>query len=78
MLGYFNPNLGQIWTSPNKNAIKNVQLKVKVEITFLTQHLGLSIFDPNLGSNNPALFRVQNTDIISLCVCKWRFNYYYY
>jgi len=37
-----------------KNAIKNVQLKVKV----LTQHLGLSIFYPNLGSNNPALFRV--------------------
>jgi len=39
-----------------KNAIeKNVQLKVKVEvglkveITCLTQHLGLSIFDPNLG-----------------------------
>jgi len=38
-----------------KNVIKKVQLKVKVEvgfkfyITFLTQHLGLSIFDPNLG-----------------------------
>jgi len=34
---------------------KNVQLKVKVqvglkfEITFLTQHLALSIFDPKLG-----------------------------
>jgi len=27
-------------------------------ITFLTQHLGLSIFDPNLGWNNPAFFRV--------------------
>jgi len=27
-------------------------------MAFLTQHLGLSIFDPNLGSNNPALFRV--------------------
>jgi len=27
---------------------------------FLTQHLGLSIFDPNLGSNNPALFRLYN------------------
>jgi len=25
---------------------------------FLTQQLGLSIFDPNLGGNNPALFRV--------------------
>jgi len=40
------------------------QLKVKLEVgfkfetTFLTQHLGLSIFDPNLGSNNPELFRV--------------------
>jgi len=30
-----------------KNAIKN-----------LTQWLGLSIFDPRLGSNNPAFFRV--------------------
>jgi len=27
-------------------------------IAFLTQHLGLSIFYPILGSNNPALFRV--------------------
>jgi len=39
-------------------------LKVKVEvglkfyITFLTQHLGLSIYDPNLGWNNTAFFRV--------------------
>jgi len=58
MLGCFNPNLGQIWTNPNvqlKMQLKNVQLKVKVEvglkfeIRFLTQHLGLSIFDPNLG-----------------------------
>jgi len=42
--------------------LKKLQLKVKVglkfEITFLTQYLGLSIFDLNLGSNNPALFRV--------------------
>jgi len=54
----FNPNLGQIWTNPNvglKMQLKNLQLKVKVEvglkfeITFLTQHLGLPIFDPNLG-----------------------------
>jgi len=29
-------------------------------MTFLTQLLGLSIFDPNLDSNNPALFRVCN------------------
>jgi len=43
-----------------KNAIKKLLLKVglKFEMTFLTQYLGLSIFDPNLGSNNPALFRV--------------------
>jgi len=27
-------------------------------IGFLLQHLGLSIFDPNLGWNNPAFFRV--------------------
>jgi len=37
------------------NLKKKIQLKVRVEvglkfeITFLTQHLGLSIFDPNLG-----------------------------
>jgi len=58
MLGCFNPNLGKIWTSPNvglKMSLKKIQLKVKVEVgltlkmTFLTQHLGLSIFDPNLG-----------------------------
>jgi len=51
MLGCFNPKMGQIWTI--KNLIKKkLQLKVKVEvleITFLTQHLGLSIYDPNLG-----------------------------
>jgi len=69
MLGCFNPNLGKIWTSPNvglKMSLKKIQLKVKVEVgltlkmTFLTQHLGLSIFDPNLGWNNPVLFRVHN------------------
>jgi len=56
MLGCFNPNVGQIWTNPNvglKMQLKKVQLKGKVglkfEITFLTQHLGLSIFYPNLG-----------------------------
>jgi len=57
--------LGQIWTNPNvglKNVMKKkvkVEVGLKFEITFLTQNLGLSIFDPNLGSNNPALFRVQ-------------------
>jgi len=53
MLGCFNPNLGQIWTNPNvglKRQLKNLHLKVRVEVgfkfemTFLTQHLGLSIF----------------------------------
>jgi len=54
MLGRFNPSLGQLWTNPNVG----LKMQLKVEVTFLTQHLGLSIFDPNLGSNKPALFRV--------------------
>jgi len=47
--------------------VKNTKVKVKVEVglkfemTFLTQHLGLSIFYPNLGSNNPESFRVHVT-----------------
>jgi len=58
MLGCFNPNLGQIWTNPNvglKMSFKNfaqLQLSdstVHFLIAFLTQDLGLSIFDPNLG-----------------------------
>jgi len=36
-----------------------VEVGLKFEITFLTQRLGLSIFDPNLGWNNPLFFRVQ-------------------
>jgi len=35
MLGYFNPNLVQIWTNPNvglKMQYKNLQLKVNVEV----------------------------------------------
>jgi len=53
MLGCFDPNLGQIWTNPNdelKMQLKKkskVEIGLKFEITFLTQHL---------GSNNPALF----------------------
>jgi len=35
-----------------------VEVGLQFEITFSTQHLGLSIFYPILGSNNPALFRV--------------------
>jgi len=58
MLGCINIYLGQIWTNPNvglKMQLKNIQLKVKVEvglkfeIRFLTQHLGLSIIYPNLS-----------------------------
>jgi len=33
MLGYFNPNLGQIWTNPNvglKMSLKKLQLKVEI------------------------------------------------
>jgi len=64
-----NPNVG---LKMQKNKTKKVQLKVKVEvgvnseITFLTQHLGLSMFDPNLGSNNPALFRESSPIKLSL------------
>jgi len=51
----------QIWTNPNvglKMQLKNVKLKLgSFEMTFLTQLLGLCIFDPILGSNNPALFK---------------------
>jgi len=33
----------------------------------LNQHLGLSTFYPNLGSNNPALFRVYYLFIFIFC-----------
>jgi len=49
-MGCFNPTLGQIWTSP--------AIGLHFLITFLTQHLGLSTFDPKLVLNNPAFFRV--------------------
>jgi len=42
--------LGQIWTNPT--------IGLGLIFTFLTQELGLSIFDPTLGLNNPAFFRV--------------------
>jgi len=46
--------------------LTNLKLKVNVEVGLIlnyisNQHLGLSVFDPNLGSNNPALFRVYLT-----------------
>jgi len=50
MLGCFNPTLGQIWTNPNNG--------LKISLKTVTQWLGLSIFDPKLGLNNPAIFRV--------------------
>jgi len=53
MLGCFNPTFGSNMDKPKcwvRNAIKNVQLKVEVGLKFeITQHLGLSIFYPNLG-----------------------------
>jgi len=60
-VGLFQPKFGSNMDKPKcwvKNAIKNVQVKVEVGLKFENQHLGLSIFYPNLGSNNPALFRV--------------------
>jgi len=38
--------------------VESESIRLIFEMTFSTQHLGLSIFDPNLGSNNPALFTV--------------------
>jgi len=64
-VGCFNPNLGIIWTNPNVGL--NIKKKITVEseswnwVKILTQHLGLSIFYPNLGWNNQALFRVYET-----------------
>jgi len=43
-----------------------VEVGFKFEITFLTQHLGMSIFYPNLDSNNPTLFRVYAFKINTL------------
>jgi len=41
MQGCFNPTLGQKWTNP--------AIGLNFLMTFLTQCLGLSIFDPKLG-----------------------------
>jgi len=41
ILGCFNPIFGQTWTNP--------AIGLNFKITFLTQCLGLSIFDPKLG-----------------------------
>jgi len=37
------------------------EVGVKFEITFLTQYLDLSLFDPNLGSNNRLYSTFHNT-----------------
>jgi len=41
-----------------KCCVKTFTFNCTFFIAFLTQHLGLSLFYPNLGSNNPAFFRV--------------------
>jgi len=43
-----------------------VEVGLKFQITFLTQHVGLSIFDPNLGWNNTALFRYY--ELMNNCI----------
>jgi len=46
MLGWFNPNLGKIWTKCwVKNAIKKIHLKVKVEVGSVLHY----IFNPTFG-----------------------------
>jgi len=40
MLGWFNSILGQLWTNP--------AIGLNLLITFLTQRLDLSVFDPKL------------------------------
>jgi len=49
MLGWFNPNLGQIWTNTNVGLkIFSLSLStVNFVVTFLTQHLGLSTYTVN-------------------------------
>jgi len=61
MLGCFNPTLGQIWTYP--------AIGLNFFITFLTQRLGLSIFEStqhftNLNAN---LVLINHFTFISLC-----------
>jgi len=72
-LGCFYPQLGKIWKNPNVglkisfNIWTRLQLSLSTVhflISFLTQHLGLSIFDPNLGWNNPAFFKVYKTSFL--------------
>jgi len=62
--------LGQIWANPNVG-LKNLQLEVKVEVGLKLKLHGLSIFYPNLDSNNPALFRV--CDLLSRAPFRYAF-----
>jgi len=48
------------------------KMKVKFGLKFETQHLGLSIFYPYLGSNNPALFRVYEDVYEKRVLCSSR------
>jgi len=50
MLGCF-----KIWTNSN--------FGLKMSFKMLTQLLGLSIFDPNLGLNNPAFLECRHLNI---------------
>jgi len=46
MLGFFNPNLGQIWTKWVKYVIKKITVeKVKVEVGLILKY----IFNPTFG-----------------------------
>jgi len=60
-----------------KNVISNFNptSTFNILIAFLTQHLGLSIFYPNLGSNNPALFRVYHHCITTIPFSKGNCKY---
>lgn len=61
MLGCFNPNLGQIWYKPVglKKSFKN-----------LTQHLGWSIFDPNLHFSECAILKGGEVSYLNSSLCK--------
>jgi len=60
-----------------KNAIKKCTVEVGLNLKlhfFLTQHLGLSIFHPNLGSNNSAFLECMDC-VIFLIIQQPSINY---
>jgi len=74
MLGCFNPNLGQIWTNPNAGLKMSFKTStVNFLIAFLTQHLGLSIFEKMLGCFNPNLGQTWTNLAFGLHFFKFRF-----